>query len=149
MMQAESYGRGGGAKRAAAASRHPADYMGHDDDDEEEEAARPPKRAKVPGPPGPPPAPILRHGPPPCYRWVTGKCLGNTCPVKATKRTGPHLHAWNKRDIGHRSTLRSLPSATSGRTTDVWKRDRRLMMMGSRSLQRTHHVSKAGRRVSD
>ena len=100
MMQAESYGRGGGAKRAAAASRHPADYMGHDDDDEEEEAARPPKRAKVPGPPGPPPAPILRFGPPPCYRWVTGKCLGNTCLVKATKRTGPHPHAWNKRDIG-------------------------------------------------
>jgi hypothetical protein len=100
MMQAESYGRSGGSPRSAVRSRHPADYEGLDEDEQEEERARPPKRAKTPGPSGPPPPPVLRFGPPPCYRWVTGKCLGTSCPVKASKRTGPHPHAWDKRDLG-------------------------------------------------
>ena len=99
LMHAESYGHVGGVKRSSGHPRHPADVFGHDEDEEEEERARPPKRTKVHGPPGPPPAPALQFGPPPCYRWVTGKCMGSTCPVKAGKRTGPHPHKWNKRDV--------------------------------------------------
>jgi hypothetical protein len=100
MMQAESYGRGGGSGRSAVRSRHPADYEGLDEDEQEDKRTRPPKRVKASGPSGPPPPPVLRFGPPPCYRWVTGKCLGTSCPVKASKRTGPHPHAWDKRDLG-------------------------------------------------
>ena len=99
LMHAESYGHVGGAKRSSGHPRHPADVFGNEEDEEEEERARPPKRVKVPGTHAPPPAPALRYGPPPCYRWVTGKCTGNTCPVKAGKRTGPHPHKWNKRDV--------------------------------------------------
>ena len=100
MMQAESYGRGAGSTRSAVRSRHPADYEGLDEDEQEDKRTRPPKRVKASGPSGPPPPPVLRFGPPPCYRWVTGKCLGTSCPVKASKRTGPHPHAWDKRDLG-------------------------------------------------
>lgn len=100
MMHAESFGLKG--KRSGVIPRHPADITGLLDDGDEEEAARLIKKVKArgSGQPGPPPPPTLKYGPPPCYRWVTGHCTGATCPVKPSKRTGPHPHAWNPRDVG-------------------------------------------------
>ena len=100
MMHVESFGQK--TKRSGALPRHPADITGHLDDEDEEDEARARKKAKGKGStqPGPPPPPTLKYGPPPCYRWVTGHCVGATCPVKPAKRTGPHPHAWNPRDVG-------------------------------------------------
>ncbi len=100
MMHVESFGQR--TKRSGALPRHPADITGHQEDEDEEDEARARKRAKGKGSgqPGPPPPPTLKYGPPPCYRWVTGHCVGATCPVKPAKRMGPHPHAWNPRDVG-------------------------------------------------
>jgi hypothetical protein len=98
MMHVESFGLK--AKRSGAITRHPADITGHLEDEDEEDEARARKKAreKGSGQPGPPPPPP--PGPPPSYRWVTGHCVGATCPVKPAKRMGLHPHAWNPRDVG-------------------------------------------------